>query len=31
MEKVKDYIIDQTARERIVFDKLKDPVEGTIR
>lgn len=27
----KDYVIDQTARERIVFEKLKDPVEGTIR
>ena len=27
----KDYVIDQTARERIVFEKLKDPIEGKIR
>lgn len=27
----KDYVIDQTSKERIVFEKLKGPVEGIVR
>ena len=28
---IKDFVIDQTANDRIVFVKLKEPVKGSAR